>query len=1012
MFMIPKWNHTALILFLFGILFILPNESSATHLIGGTISYEDLGPVNTTSRRYRIFTQIYMDCNSPSWGTLFPGGSIQVGIYEGVLNPPNNLPNTREITLFLEDTTWIDPNLPPACIDSLNLIGGTCIFLVEFSNTVVLNPTTKGYHIIYDRCCRPGNIMNLANSGNQGFAFTTWIPANQQGFIPNSGPTFADTLVSYLCKGDTNYLPNIAIDPDGDSLVYSLEVPFRGMLGNGQNGNPPPQASYGSISLDPYTFSVPNTFWNTGHNFGQMFGAGGYHFIDPGSGIAQFAANLPGYYAIAIEIKEYRNGQQIGYIRRNIQVMVDDCPDNDAPYQDVSNLSNLSLTPTRYEVEEGQNFCFNLKYKDPDEDSLTIKASGSVFDPSVTTPQATLSYPTIADDSITAQFCWTPSCDESKNSPRKFNVTVTDVACPPLPLIQEVEIIINPFIGPSSIAGDDLACKRQQHDYSIGAIPGVTYTWMVDGGTIVSGGNTPVATIEWGDTTSGNVSMFVTSQFGCNSDTLNFPVNFSIVPVDAGLGGVICPGDSIQIGGAPTTSPNYTVDWSPPTDITSTTSFNPIVFPDLATTYYVEATDTLGCKWNDSVFITTHPYVPSDLQDEYFICIGDTIQITSNVGSVYRWSPTTGISDSTVNNPKFFGKTTETYYINYDDHNGCRWYDTILVEVGSIVPTEAGDPGTICQGDSFVIGGNPTAPPFSHFEWDNIVFLDDKNAPNPTAFPMSTTLFTIRTFADTCSGVDTVRVVVLPEPQIGLLDNASICKGDTLLLRTNGLGSYSWSGVGGLSSSSDPNPLVQPTASTYYFVTVSDTFGCTSTDSVFIHVQEYPIANAGGVIPGCDDEETTLGGNYEFNNNYQFRWTPGELLNDSTIANPITVLHSPTHFVLSVTDSIGCTSVDSAFADIHICDCKVYIPNAFTPDGDGLNDEFYPGYYCEFEYFNFSIFDRWGNLVFETDDSEVFWNGHYEGELAMQGVYVYKLVYKSIFGSEIEKIGQVTLISK
>lgn len=898
----------------------LPENTQATHLIGGNIGYDDLGqdPFNPNNRRYRIYFNAYMDCNSPLWGGAFPEPVIEIGIYEGVLSPSGPILVSDSLDLFLFDSNFVDPNLPPNCGTSLNIISNACTYLLEYSRVISLPNTNLGYHIVYERCCRPGNILNLLNSGDQGFAYLTWIPGGPGGLIPNSSPTFNDTLVSYICRNDTGYVPNAATDADGDSLVYSLEEPFKGVLGDGTGGNPPPQADYGGIFLNPYTINPPVVDWAVGYSGTQLFGPTGYQNINSSNGTTRFMSTVAGFFVASVEIREFRNGQQIGVIRRNIQLIVDDCPNNNSPAQDVSNLDTLALNPTTYLVEEGQNFCFDLDYQDNDGDTLHIAASGDVFNGGITNPPATINFPNFGIGSIDAQFCWNTSCSQGQTTPYTFNVTVTDVACPPLSVVQQINVIVQPFEGPNSINGSALVCANQSTEvYSVTPISGASYAWTVTGGTIVSGNNSASITVDWGSSTSGNVSLITTSQYGCTDGPVDLAVTISPVTADAGNDMSICNiNDTVQIGGSPTTAAGNSVVWTPNTNISDVNAFNPLVSPTSTTTYVVSVTDNQGCTATDSVVVSVHPILPSGLDDNYYVCIGDSLEITAINGIAYSWSPTTGISNPNIANPLFFGPMSQNYFLEYTDLNGCVRYDTIFVQVGPDVPTEAGDPQSICLGDTVQLGGNPTSPPFTTYLWNNTTSLNDPTSANPLAFPTATTTYIVTTNNDTCTGVDSVTVTVLPAPTLTVSSDTTICIGDTSVIEATGTGSFSWNNASTLTDPLISNPGAFPSSNTTYVVTITDPNGCTNSDSVNVNIQIHPIADAGDTVRGCFLTGVQIGGTPTGPTGATYSWSPSGSLDDPSIANPTVTIDTSSTFVVEVTDTIGCVSYDTTLVQI------------------------------------------------------------------------------------------------
>ena len=368
-----------------GFLFIfLSSDLKAFHLVGGNLGYTYIGADTNTpgNSLITITLDAYMDCLASSWlSGHFPEPVIRIGIYEGVFAPTTPLNYTQTFGLFLDTVQAIDPNLPVVC-DSFNLLSNVCIKLVRYQSTISLATSNLGYWLIYDRCCRRGGILNLSNSTNQSFAYTTWVPANSSGLIINNSPQFTDTLVSYLCTTDTAYIPNSAIDPDGDSLVYSLQTPYNGVTGNGNPGYIP----YNTALMNPYSFPPIDAYYQSGFSLATLLGTGGFSAVDPNTGLTRFLTNTTGVYVASIEIKEYRNGNLLSVTRRNMQLIADNCPNNNMPIQDISNLDPSSTSPLTYQVEAGDTVCFDLQYDDLDGDPLEFVATSDIFNPTLNKP--------------------------------------------------------------------------------------------------------------------------------------------------------------------------------------------------------------------------------------------------------------------------------------------------------------------------------------------------------------------------------------------------------------------------------------------------------------------------------------------------------------------------------------------------------------------------------------------------------------------------------------------------
>ena len=141
----------------------------------------------------------------------------------------------------------------------------------------------------------------------------------------------------------------------------------------------------------------------------------------------------------------------------------------------------------------------------------------------------------------------------------------------------------------------------------------------------------------------------------------------------------------------------------------------------------------------------------------------------------------------------------------------------------------------------------------------------------------------------------------------------------------------------------------------------------------------------------------------------QYLWSPAAPLNNAAIANPIAKLTADTRFILRVTDVIGCLGYDTVFIKVYNGP-NYFVPNAFTPNGDGRNDLFraIPSAVVTTEYFR--VFDRWGTLVFETSKWLAGWDGNYKGRPSPAGAYVWIIKGRDTDGKTIEKKGTVILI--
>ena len=266
---------------------LLTPTVSATHLVGGNLTWEYLGDTdNDGDINYRIVFKNYQDCNSQFWGGAFPESSLGIGIYEGVQNPSASLLTlTDSLTVFLIDSTSITPDFPPGCPP----VGvNPCFYEMTYEGFIDLPVTFSGYHMYYDRCCRNAGTVNLQNPDDQGLAFYAWMGPT---LLQNSSPVFTNPPAPYLCVGDTTSILNTAFDSEGDLLIFSFAEPYRGNTGNGVAGNPPPDLGV----QNPIPWPINTVDWNAaGFDENNLFGPTGYQYINAFTGYSEYMSTVSG----------------------------------------------------------------------------------------------------------------------------------------------------------------------------------------------------------------------------------------------------------------------------------------------------------------------------------------------------------------------------------------------------------------------------------------------------------------------------------------------------------------------------------------------------------------------------------------------------------------------------------------------------------------------------------------------------------------------------------------------
>lgn len=864
----------------------------ASHLIGGNLGYTYVGETAPGSGlyRYNVYMQFFMNCGPDSnWETLFEllgqnyNTPLEVGAYIQDINNPNaDKALYQVVNLTFQDSLQIIPDLPDGCT-----VGqGLCTVQGNFLGTVDLPLNFAGYHLYFQLCCRNNDILNLNNPGGTGIGYYAFVPPP---LVQNSSPVWIGIPTPFLCINDTSTFVNSASDPDGDQLIFSFEVPYASV---DQAGGliPPPS---------PLPDPVPTVAYAPGFSLAQPFGAGGYSFINGATGLTQYMPVLQGNHVVSVEVKEYRNGLLIGRTRRDLQLQAIVCPPNATP--NLSGQLNLS-----YSVAAGDQLCFDMDFVDADGDSLYLTAAGAIFDPLLFNPPATIGAPDSALAAIGTTFCWDTECDQGQDQPYLFSVSVSDNGCPPKNIDVVIQVTVVPFAGPATITGPGTVCENSSGiAYSTTNIANATYTWTVTGGSVATQNGNAI-TVNWGGAGAGSVSVFATDSLGCSSAPIDLPVTINALPAaDAGPDQLICQGDSIAIGGAPTGPPGSTFNWSNSGSLSSGSAANPVASPTTTTTYVVTVANA-GCVATDTVVVNISNVAVSAGPDAV-ICAGDTAQLQASGGTGYLWSPGATLSDDAIADPLAFPTSTTVYAVQVTDSIGCVTTDSVQVQVNPIPVVDAGPDSSICLNSSIVLGGSPTGPVGSTFDWNQAGTLDSDTLANPTANPAQTTTYTV-TVTDTngCVAQDNVQITVLNLPNVDAGPDQSICPGDSAQLNGTAGPGATWSPTIGLSDPNDLDPLASPPSTTVYILERTAANGCSNTDSVNVVVFSAAQANAG------QDQSICLGDSVQLNvTGGNAVWSPSTSLSDPNPNDPLAFPDTTTLYTVVVTDGNNCSATDS-----------------------------------------------------------------------------------------------------
>lgn len=474
------------------------------------------------------------------------------------------------------------------------------------------------------------------------------------------------------------------------------------------------------------------------------------------------------------------------------------------------------------------------------------------------------------------------------------------------------------------------------------------------------------------------------------------PLSIKTTSIDVKCGGDSSGTASVTTSGG---TPPFSYLWTPSGQTTAT------AVNLKAGTYVVQVKDGGGNISYDTIIVNEPPELTVKPSPYTTICIGTSVSLYADVlggTPVYSYNWNSGAAAS--QNYSVSPLTTTIYTVTVTDINGCSKTDTTSIKVIPGITVNPTPDTTICHGTSIVLkatGGN-------NYSWQPTTSLSNPGIANPVATPTVTTVYTVTASVGGCPP-DTDSITVNVFNVIAQASNdTTICRGEKVTLMASGGSVYSWTPITGLSNTTTATVLAQPIFTTKYVVTVSDP-GCTADkDTVTVNVTPSPTANAGADITVNIENTATLNAS----GGVTYSWLPANNLSCYDCPSPVfdpsdTIEYT---YTLKVMDSNGCSSYDTITITVDFVCAEVFVPSAFSPNKDGNNDVLYVrGGFCIKE-MKFLIFDRWGEVVFQTLDPYEGWKGEFRNNDANSAVYHYSLNATMLDGTEVFKKGNITLV--
>ncbi len=558
-----------------------------------------------------------------------------------------------------------------------------------------------------------------------------------------------------------------------------------------------------------------------------------------------------------------------------------------------------------------------------------------------------------------ATYLWQDSSANSTYTVNVAGVYWVDVTINSCTVRDSIQVNYNPL--PIVNLGNDTTLCQGETFQLHATILNATYLWQ-DNSTNATF-TVSTTGIYWVDVTINNCT---------TRDSVQ--VDYTPLPVfDLGNDSTLCQGEILQLDA---TTVNAAYLWQ---DSSASSTF-PVTTAGI---YWVDVTVN-NCSTRDSVQIDFNPLPAVNLGDDTTLCQGEALLLdaaTAQSGT-FLWQDNSTEQIFTVN-------AAGVYWADVTVNN-CTTRDSIQIDYTPLPVVNLGADTTLCQGETLqldVTTANAT------YRWQD-------NSTNSTFTVTANGIYSVEVTVNNCSASDTIAVTYSQFSGINLADSVTLCAGDILRLDVFESGaSYNW-------QDGSTNSFFDVTVSGLYWVEVT-VGNCSVTDSIIV-VQGEPVVividSVFDVIAGSEivlEPEVITGAG-----NATYAWAPPDGLSCTDCLNPITTPQKEIQYTLTISNRDSCSAIK--VITILIRQADLFIPSAFSPNGDGFNDQF-EVLTSDVTALDFYIFNRWGELVFESHHPNIGWDGTFKDEPAPVGVYAF-YAGGIIGGKKVEKRGSVTLV--
>lgn len=548
-----------------------------------------------------------------------------------------------------------------------------------------------------------------------------------------------------------------------------------------------------------------------------------------------------------------------------------------------------------------------------------------------------------------------------------------------------VEVINEPII---DLTSTENICLNDT--LTITASGGLTYNWSPNNQINITTG--PVVTV-WPDESR---YYYVTVGNECFERTDSIYVNvFPLPEIILADDTLICIGTSALL----IPDGNMQPEWEYHPSLQSHPNGTATVSPTQEHYYFVNGIDANGCKNRDSVLVSFYTLPDLIVSPDTSICSETSTVLNAEGATSYLWAPSATLTNPSISNPIATPAEPTTYIVTAIYGDGCEITEDVFIDLLYLPVPELPDTVYACYGEAreITVGGAES------YSWNPGTYLNTTEGPVVSTTVFHDITYTV-TFKNVCGSVDEDVHVVSISPFVQAFKDTIVCPGESVQLFAIGAIQYLWEPSAGLNNIYSSSVIATPKIPTQYIVTGTDSYGCIMRDTVFINLYPQPYIQASHDQYLLEGDVADISA--ETYSNGVIYWSPSEYLSCVMCSHTIASPPSDFRYVVTIEDENGCKASD----DVAILfNPLIYVPNTFTPNADEFNHLF-KAKGGNIKNFNLKIYNRWGELIFESDDINIGWDGTYKGEACQDGTYTWKIRYEDSRGDESKLVGHVNLL--